>query len=110
MGKMQVWRTQPAPVFNTICLDLFGPMLIRDNVIKRTGRRVVEGKCWGMVMTCAATGACESCDGCSVAVSRVYYAYQTYLNNLFAATFKTYSETMFDRLHQANLVLEGQQN
>jgi len=25
--------------------------------------------------TCAATGACESCDGCSVAVSRVYYAY-----------------------------------
>ena len=57
MGKMQVWRTQPAPVFNTICLDLFGPMLIRDNVIKRTGRRVVEGKCWGMVMTCAATGA-----------------------------------------------------
>ena len=49
--------------------------------------------------TCAATGACESCDGCSVAISRIYYAYQTYLNNLFAATFKTYSETMFDRLH-----------
>jgi hypothetical protein len=58
--------------------------------------------------TCAATGACESCDGCSIAISRIYYAYQTYLNNLFAATFKTYSETMFDRLHQANLVLEGQ--
>ena len=57
--------------------------------------------------TCAATGACESCDGCSVAISRIYFAYQTYLNNLFAATFKTYSETMFDRLHQANLVLEG---
>lgn len=57
--------------------------------------------------TCAATGACESCDGCSIAISRIYFAYQTYLNNLYAATFKTYSESMFDRLHQANLVLEG---
>ena len=57
MSKMQMWRTKPAPVFNTTCLDLFGPMYIKDNVIKRTGRGHVEGKCWGVVFTCAATGA-----------------------------------------------------
>ena len=55
----------------------------------------------------AASGNFETCDACSVAISRVYFSYQSYLNNLFAATFKTYSESMFDRLHQANLVLEG---
>ena len=47
----------------------------------------------------AASGNFETCDACSVAISRVYFSYQTYLNNLFAATFKTYSESMFDRLH-----------
>ena len=57
--------------------------------------------------TCAATGACESCDGCAIAISRIYYDYQTYLNSLFASTFKAYSEKMFDTLHQANLVLEA---
>ncbi len=57
MGKLQPWRTQPAPVFNTVCLDLFGPLKIRDNVVKRGGRGSVESKCWGVLYVCSATGA-----------------------------------------------------
>lgn len=55
---------------------------------------------------CAATGACQQCDGCSIAISRIYKAYEVYLNNLFASTFKVHSEAMFNKLHEANLALE----
>ena len=57
MGKIKMWRQKPAPVFNTTCIDLFGPMYIKDNVIKRTGRGTTQGKCWGVVYCCPATGA-----------------------------------------------------
>ena len=57
MGKIKAWRAKPAPVFNTLSIDLFGPMEIKDNVIKRVGRRNTIGKCWGIVLCCTATGA-----------------------------------------------------
>ena len=51
MGKVQPWRTQPSPVFHSTALDLFGPMYIKDNVVKRSGRGSIEGKCWVIVYT-----------------------------------------------------------
>jgi len=57
-------------------------------------------------MTCAATGACAACNGCSIALSRVYKTYEVYLNNLFAEIFKTHSTAMFNSLHEANLAIE----
>jgi len=47
------------------------------------------------------------CDACSIALSRIYKTYEVYLNNLFAETFKTHSEAMFNKLHEANLALEN---
>jgi hypothetical protein len=36
MAELKEWRTQPAPVFQTtaLALDLFGPLTIKDNVVK----------------------------------------------------------------------------
>ena len=67
----------------------------------------IKEKCGTDKDSCAATGSCPSCDGCSIAVSRVFKTYEAYLNSLFAATFKTHSEAMFNRLHEANLALEA---
>lgn len=50
------------------------------------------------------------CDACSIAISRIYKTYEVYLNNLFAETFKTHSEAMFNKLHEANLALETAAN
>ena len=50
----------------------------------------------------AVRDACENkddCDGCSIAIARIYMSYQTYLNELFASNFSKASETMFDNLH-----------
>ena len=58
----------------------------------------------------ACTGKPENgapCDACSIALSRIYKTYEVYLNNLFAETFKTHSEAMFNKLHEANLALEN---
>lgn len=60
-------------------------------------------------ITCMNTGACATCDGCSVAISRIQKSYEEYLNNLFAETFKKHSEGMFNKLHEANLLLESAQ-
>ena len=51
------------------------------------------------VATCSATGTCPTCNGCSIAIARIYKTYEEYLNNLFAETFKTQAEAMFDQLH-----------
>ena len=61
MSKYKLWRTLPSPVFSTVCLDLFGPVYIKDNVVKRSGRGSVQSKAWGVVFVCAATG-CLSLD------------------------------------------------
>ena len=55
---------------------------------------------------CMATGSCATCNGCSIAVARIYKKYEEYLNDLFAQTFKIQSEAMFNKLHEANLALE----
>ena len=66
----------------------------------------IKEKCGTDKDSCAATGSCPSCDGCSIAISRVFKTYEAYLNSLFAATFKTHSEAMFNRLHEANMLLD----
>ena len=50
-------------------------------------------------LTCTTTGQCTACNGCSIGVARVYKTFETYLNKLFADTFKEHSEKMFDHLH-----------
>ena len=57
MAQVKIWRTVPAPVFTTTCLDLFGPLHIRDNVKKKMTRNTTLGKCWGVIFTCTTTGA-----------------------------------------------------
>ena len=52
-----MFRAKPTPVFHTLSIDLFGPMEIKDNVIKRVGRRNTIGKVWGILFCCTATGA-----------------------------------------------------
>lgn len=56
--------------------------------------------------TCSQTGQCASCDGCSSGIARVYRTFELYLNTMFADKFRNYSENMFNKLHEANLVLE----
>ena len=67
----------------------------------------VQTDCASQKQQCQATGSCKSCDGCSIAISRIYKTYEVYLNNLFAETFKVHSEAMFNKLHEANLALEN---
>lgn len=56
--------------------------------------------------TCRAAGTCDACDGCSHGIARVYRTFELYLNTMFADKFRDYSETMFNKLHEANLALE----
>ena len=65
----------------------------------------VTDKCANSV-ECMATGSCPTCNGCSIAVARIYKKYEEYLNDLFAQTFKTQAEIMFNKMHEANLALE----
>jgi len=64
----------------------------------------VEGLTASLVQNECADKA--QCDGCSIAIARIYKTYEVYLNNLFAETFKVHSEAMFNKLHEANLTLE----
>ena len=57
--------------------------------------------------TCSQTGSCQGCDGCAKGIARVYHSFELYLNTEFANSFRTYSETMFNKLHEANLHLEN---
>ena len=57
--------------------------------------------------TCSQTGSCQGCDGCSTSIARIYKTFELYLNTEFANSFRTYSETMFNKLHEANLELEN---
>ena len=52
MAPLPEERLTPAPVFNSVALDLFGPLEIRDLVKKR-----VTGKGWGVIFVCMATSA-----------------------------------------------------
>ena len=74
------------------------------NVMAEAGQAVTN-KCADYV-TCSQTGACPRCDGCSIAISHIHKKYEVYTNNMFADLFKEHSSQMFNKLHEANLLLE----
>ena len=55
MGELPEYRTSLQPAFSVVGCDLWGPLTIRDDVIKR-GNRVTK-KAWGVMFTCTATRA-----------------------------------------------------
>lgn len=55
MGELPDFRTSMQPAFKIVGCDLWGPLSIRDDVIKR-GPRVTK-KVWGVLITCMATRA-----------------------------------------------------
>ena len=55
MGDLPSYRYEPSPAFTAVCMDLFGPVTIRDDCVKK-GPRIYK-KVWGVVYTCAATRA-----------------------------------------------------
>ena len=55
MGDLPDFRSEMSPPFSVCLMDLFGPLEIRDDVVKR-GPRVYK-KVWGVVFTCASTRA-----------------------------------------------------
>ena len=50
--SIAVRTTTARPPFENICIDYFGPYLIRGEVQKR-----IRGKCWGVILTCIAVRA-----------------------------------------------------
>jgi hypothetical protein len=70
-----------------------------------TTSEAITNKC-ANTQACAETGACQACNACSIGIAQVYSAFEADLNKKFAATFKAYSEDMFNQLHEANLALE----
>ena len=55
MGDLPDYRTQMLPAFTVVGCDLFGPILIKDDVVKR-GPRVTK-KVWGVLYSCTTTRA-----------------------------------------------------
>ena len=55
MGELPEFRSNIQPAFSIVGCDLWGPINIRDDVIKR-GPRVTK-KVWGVLITCMATRA-----------------------------------------------------
>ena len=55
MGDLPSFRYEPSPAFTAVCMDLFGPVTIRDDCIKK-GPRIYK-KVWGVIYACAATRA-----------------------------------------------------
>ena len=55
MGDPPPYPSQTLHSFFVVLMDLFGPMTIRDDVVRR-GARIFK-KVWGVVFTCASTRA-----------------------------------------------------
>ena len=56
MGELPEFRARPfQPAFSVICMDLFGPLVIKDDCIKKGPR--TRKKVYGVVFTCLATRA-----------------------------------------------------
>ena len=55
MGQLPEARTEIQPPFTNCLMDLFGPIVIKDDCVKRGPR--VHKKVWGIVFTCASTRA-----------------------------------------------------
>ena len=55
MGTLPSFRSQPSKAFDCVSADLFGPIMIRDSVVKRGPR--VKKKVWGILFVCCSTRA-----------------------------------------------------
>ena len=55
MGDLPSFRYEPSPAFAAVCMDLFGPITIRDDCVKK-GPRIYK-KVWGVVFGCTASRA-----------------------------------------------------
>ena len=55
MGSMPLFRSQINKPFISVNCDLFGPITIKDAVVKRGAR--VHSKCWGVLFVCTVTRA-----------------------------------------------------
>ena len=55
MGDLPSVRYEISAAFSAVCMDLFGPLTIKDDCIKK-GPRLYK-KVWGVVYTCTATRA-----------------------------------------------------
>ena len=55
MGDLPDFRAQILPAFTVVGCDLFGPLLIKDDVVKRGAR--VNKKVWGVLFSCSSTRA-----------------------------------------------------
>ena len=55
MGDLPLYRSTIQPAFSVVGCDLWGPVIIKDDVVKR-GNKVTK-KAWGVLFSCAATRA-----------------------------------------------------
>ena len=57
MGSLPVERSTPGKAFEVATLDLFGPLTLKDSVVRRGPR--VKKKVYGVLFTCAASRAVQ---------------------------------------------------
>ena len=57
MGDLPEFRFKPSAAFSAVCMDLFGPLVIKDDCVKR-GPKVAK-KVWGVLYTCTASRAVQ---------------------------------------------------
>ena len=55
MGDLPLCRSEPVSPFYSVSMDLFGPLTIKDSVIKRGAR--TRKKVWGVLFVCTSTRA-----------------------------------------------------
>ena len=55
MGDLPLYRSIPSKPFLSVSMDLFGPIMIKDSVVKRGAR--VRKKVWGVLFVCTTTRA-----------------------------------------------------
>ena len=55
MGNLPDFRTTPTSAFSQVSVDLFGPILVKDSVIRRGPK--VRKKCWGVLFACLGSRA-----------------------------------------------------
>ena len=83
MGDLPDIRTNIQPPFSVVGCDLWGPLNIRDDVIKR-GPRVMK-KVWGVLLTCTATRAIYldvACGNCTEELIHVIRRAMTRCGNI----------------------------
>ena len=55
MGDLPDFRSQMLPAFTVVGCDLFGPLLIKDDVVTRGPK--TKKKVWGVLFTCSSSRA-----------------------------------------------------